>query len=411
MTELYNAVSFQTKPQKFQDIPQYAIDFGNILNDEPSHDFQIISSFETFFSHKVILESRSTEFKRVFKENPAIKKIILNEEYEPKAVLELLRFLYSGKPNLQGDSWKIVLPLAEKFKLSELKKLCFNEMMKKVKIDSVLSLITKARSGTEKYYDDIFISACISLLAKKPSDVFETKDFLNLDKHTLLMILQNDELLIEEIDLMNHVLRWGRSKLSPGEELKGVLTEDIMKLIRYPLMSSEDLYTIVRASGVCPEDEWITALEYLVTGDELPPKYQMRGSKSGLGASGFKNGRIIALKNSHGEYLSVGAKGTHNYSHSKKISDAEKFTLVLQSNGKYGLKTMNGTYICANSNGLYLQQPHCLEWEWFTVNAVSSSTFSLFTWRSTYVSMASNGTLTQSSTVGKNETFSAVLIG
>lgn len=146
-----------------------------------------------------------------------------------------------------------------------------------MKVDSVCSLILLARGGQEKYYDDIFVQRCVSLIAKRPNDVMETKDFFKLDAQTIKFILMNEELNIEELQLFEHVLRWGRSQLKPGQNLQDILTEDIMCLIRYPLIGVKDLYETVKPTNLCPEREWIESLELLVCGDELPKKYQARG--------------------------------------------------------------------------------------------------------------------------------------
>jgi len=160
-----------------------------------------------------------------------------------------------------------------------------------VKVDSVCSLILIARSGKEKYYDDIFVQRCVSLISKRPNDVMETKDFLRLDAQTIKFILMNEELNIEELQLFEHVVKWGRSQLKPGQTLSEILTEDIMCLVRYPLIGVKELYEVVKPTNLCPEREWIESLELLVCGDELPKKYAARGSgnSSYLWSNGTKD--------------------------------------------------------------------------------------------------------------------------
>jgi len=172
------------------------------------------------------------------------------------------------------------LPLADEHNMPRLKDLCFAQMMKKVRIDSVCSLILQARSGKEKYYDDIFVQRCVSLLSKRPQEVMDTKDFLKLDAQTIKFILANEELSIEELALFENVLRWGRAQVKPGQTLQEILTEDIMSLIRYPLIGIKDLYETCKPTNLIPEKEWVESLELLVCGDELPKKYSARGGDS-----------------------------------------------------------------------------------------------------------------------------------
>jgi hypothetical protein len=188
--------------------------------------------------------------------------------------------------------------------------------VKKVNISSVLSLILLARSGTEKYYDDIFVKNCVSLLAKRPEDCFNTKDFKKLDKSTMIFILESDELNIDEMILFDYVLKWGRSQIENSSmELSDVLTPDLMKLIRYPQISVSDLYERCKPTGVIPEEEWIESLEHIALSDELPKKYQARGSKN---SSIYKwsNNKKECVVNSTGWVGMLGTelkKGKHEF--------------------------------------------------------------------------------------------------
>lgn len=276
-TELDRAVSKQTKNKEFTDVNEVSLNLGSLLNDKRTSDIKILTADEgEVYVHSLILRMRSPNFKETLK--PGQTTTIDMKEHSYNTVLEFCRFLYSGLPNLTDDNWKLVLPLADEHRVDRLKDLCFGQMIKKVKVDSVCSLILLARSGKEKYYDDIFVQRCVSLIAKRPNDVMETKDFFKLDAQTIKFILMNEELNIEELQLFEHVLRWGRSQLKPGQDLKDILTEDIMQLIRYPLIGVKDLYEIVKPTNLCPEKEWIEALELLVCGDELPKKYAQRGA-------------------------------------------------------------------------------------------------------------------------------------
>jgi len=158
MTEIDKAITKKVKPKPIYDINQVSLDFATILNDQETHDIKIVvgENKTSIYSHKIILSMRSKIFKKLLSENPNLQEIqILEHQYS--TVIEFIRYLYTGGLNLTDDNWKAVLPLADEHQISKLKELCFAQMIKKVKVDSVCSLILYARSGKEKYYDDIFV--------------------------------------------------------------------------------------------------------------------------------------------------------------------------------------------------------------------------------------------------------------
>eukprot|EP01080_Neovahlkampfia_damariscottae_P007523 gene7523-11847_t len=283
------SLSNQKKPKEFVDLSQICLDFGQLVNDEVTSDITlVVNDAPPIYAHKIILKMRSPKMLKEL--SSTVTEYVMGEEHSYQTVVEAVKWMYTGSLKLTDENWKLLLPLADEFGLPKLKDLCFRQMMKKVNINSVLSLILLARSGTEKYYDDIFVKSCVSLLAKKPEECFKSKDFKKLDKQTMIFIVQNDELNIEEITLFDYIIKWGRSQLDGGlDDLNTVLTEDIMKYIRYPLIDSKDLFERCRPTGVVPEEQWIEALELHATGDELPKKYKMRGSYSSFGLYKWSN--------------------------------------------------------------------------------------------------------------------------
>jgi U3 small nucleolar ribonucleoprotein component len=107
--------------------------------------------------------------------------------------------------------------------------------VKSVKIENVCSLILKAIKDGE--YDDVFIKRCVEVIAKKPKEVFETSDFLKLDLKTMIFIVQNSSLQIEEFELYESVLNWGKNQLklrqNSNKKLNEVMPNELMKFIRY----------------------------------------------------------------------------------------------------------------------------------------------------------------------------------
>lgn len=183
---------------------------------------------------------------------------------------------------LTDQNWELLLPLAEDFKLPKLKELCFSQMMKKVQVESVLGLILSARSGKNRYYDDLFVEKCVSLLAKKPNEVLDSPDLAKLDEQAIVFILQNSDLAIDELELFQYIIRWGKCQQKEGQPLAEVLNPRIMSLIRWPLIGIKDLFEVVKPYNVVPDECWVEALELLSCEDELSKKYKPRGISNGI---------------------------------------------------------------------------------------------------------------------------------
>jgi len=148
-------------------------------------------------------------------------------------------------------------------------------------VESVLGLILSARAGKNRYYDDIFVEKCVSLLAKKPKEVLDSPDLAKLDEQTIIFILQNSDLAIDELELFQYIIRWGKSQQKAGQPLSEVLKPHIMSLIRWPLIGMKDLFEVVKPHNVVPDECWVEALELLSCEEDLSKKYKPRGIGSG----------------------------------------------------------------------------------------------------------------------------------
>ena len=170
-----------------------------------------------------------------------------------------------------------------------------------------------------------------------------------------------------------------------------------MQHIRYPLMTAEDLYHNVKSTGLVPAKQWVDALEYLVTGDELPPKYAPRGGAlTSVGRKAFKAGYIITLMNSQtGKYLSAN-NDRSSFVGTTISGNAEQFTICEGLSGKFGLKTNLGTYLSANDDKYTVSQyDSFLEWEIFDVISTDGGKVALKTPHATFVTMATDGYVQQ----------------
>jgi len=104
-------------------------------------------------------------------------------------------------------------------------------------IDDVIKVYEKTSDKKKR-------QAIFKFGAANAEKVVETKGFTDASKETLIAFLKDDTLAIEEGPLFDAVIRWAKKK-AKSDDIKSVLTEDIMKNVRFPLMLTSDIATKV----------------------------------------------------------------------------------------------------------------------------------------------------------------------
>ncbi|XP_065199693.1 protein roadkill-like [Planococcus citri] len=105
-------------------------DFEKLLNDEETCDVIIDINGKKYPAHKTILAARSPVFKAMFKHNMTEnqRNCVEIKDIDEKIFEEVLRYIYTGKVTKLQDMAFELMPVADKYILSELKDMCFNSM-------------------------------------------------------------------------------------------------------------------------------------------------------------------------------------------------------------------------------------------------------------------------------------------
>jgi hypothetical protein len=67
---------------------------------------------------------------------------------------------------------------------------------------------------------------CLDTICGDPEPFFNSPEFLTLEKDILLELVKRDDLLIDEVELWNYLIKWGIAQTS---ELKGMYNTDLDK--------------------------------------------------------------------------------------------------------------------------------------------------------------------------------------
>lgn len=217
--------------------------------------------------HKVLLSARCPVLRAMF--FMGFKESSLKEIVIPNIEVDIFKlfidYLYSGSVTITKDNVMKLLPVADQFNVSSLRKACFEYLVRNINKDSVIKMLLESQDGTYKFNCDELISRCLKFIDKHTSDVIKSNDFFLFEERTVKEMVQSNKLNVEEIDLFKAIIRWGnyrRRDINCTTPLKEIL-KDLVPHIRYPLISGPDLVNIVRPCQVAPEDLYVAALEYV----------------------------------------------------------------------------------------------------------------------------------------------------
>ncbi|EXX74624.1 uncharacterized protein OCT59_016635 [Rhizophagus irregularis] len=269
-------------------LPKLSQNLLEILNDEEYYDITIEVGndpyVKIFRAHLVILHYRSPCLKRILstnkKKNDGNITHIKLPNILPETFQIILRYIYGGKvPLNELDSSDIikVLIAANKLGLQEL-------------ITYLQSFLVKNKTNwMEQNFDlihqtsfenDTFLELqnyCVDLMSKEPNKIFNTKKFSSIPEKLLISIIQNDNLQMGEVQVWEHVLKWGvaQNPELPSDvtnysdddfnTLKNTLQQCIPFIRFYNLTSKEFLDKILPYEQILPKELYKDLLKAFIS--------------------------------------------------------------------------------------------------------------------------------------------------
>jgi hypothetical protein len=115
-----------------------------------------------------------------------------------------------------------------------------------------------------------------------PKILFHSKDFTVVDKDFFLMLLNQDDLIMEENEIWDYVIHWGRSQdqnlsknlnewAPENFRMLGYILKDFIPLIRFSEISSKDFYKKVKPfSQVLGTNLYEELLQHYLVADSQP---------------------------------------------------------------------------------------------------------------------------------------------
>jgi hypothetical protein len=120
---------------------------------------------------------------------------------------------------------------------------------------------------------------CKDLISKEPNKIFDSPNFSSIPEKLLIMLIQNDNLQMNEIQIWEHVIRWGlsRSPELPSDPtsfskddfntLKNTLQQCIPLIKFYNLTSKEFSKKVLPYKKILPKELYKDLLLYFLDND------------------------------------------------------------------------------------------------------------------------------------------------
>ncbi|XP_078380492.1 BTB/POZ domain-containing protein 6-like [Oculina patagonica] len=176
-------------------------------------------------------------------------------EYE--SLLELFRYLYSDEVKLSGNNVMQVLYLANKYMVPSLAGKCNEFLRENLKTSNVFCILPHAQKFEDKDLED----RCWEVIEKQTEEAVTSDEFVSVERSLVETVVKRESLNVKEVELFKAVNRWaikesGRQGITAdGDAKRRILGEEIVKAIRFPLMSQKEFASAVIDSRILTLDE------------------------------------------------------------------------------------------------------------------------------------------------------------
>lgn len=216
-------------------------------------------------AHRLIMATASPVFKQLLFNSSTNQLVNCNEDIEindiePSSFLEFLRYSYTDSARLNKDNVVGVLTAAKRYQLSSLERQCVEHIHKCLSKKSCLAIWLTARAYGERDLENVARKS----VQHYAETVLLSNDFTRADLSSVCELLADDLLRANEIVVFRALTRWAkqaclRAAVCPTRaNVRGIIGS-ALNLVRFPLMSEEQLQRMVAAEGIL-DDELLRAL-------------------------------------------------------------------------------------------------------------------------------------------------------
>ena len=240
-----------------------------MLNNDRLSDVKFVAakseSKQVIPAHKFILAIGSPVFEAMFYgELAETKDTIELPDCDNESLLELFRYMYSDEVNLSGSNVMGVLYLAKKYIVPTLTNKCAEYLKEKLDPSNVFSVLPFA----QKYEEKALVDRCWMVIENHPEVAIKSEGFETIERSLLEEVVARDNLSIKEVCLFQAVDRWATTQCEKqglaedGPIKRRILGEEVMKVLRFPVMTGEEFAVNVLDTNILTSEEIVTLFKY-----------------------------------------------------------------------------------------------------------------------------------------------------
>ena len=298
-------------------------------------------------------------------------------EYE--SLLEFFRYLYSDEVKLSGNNVMHVFYLATKYMVPSLAVKCNDYLRDHVEASNVFSVLLHAQKFEVKDLED----QCWEVIKTKAMEAVNSGEFVTLERSLVETVVKMEKLYVKEVELFKAVDRWAtkeieRQGLTPDGNIKRqVLGEDIVKAIRFPLMSQKEFASVVPDCNILTVKEFGDMIKYYSGVLSTPMSFpelsrfgplrkcvRFKKANEPQNSQVSKDYRITVSTSKHIFLHGVQLFGRERGSYTADVNVAEDIecsSILVEQSGTYVSKKQNGERYYLFD--VLFDQPVCLEGE------------------------------------------------
>ncbi|CAB5190483.1 POZ domain-containing protein [Rhizophagus irregularis] len=192
---------------------------------ENSNNFDVLikigheDNYKEFYAHSFILNQRSNYFKKLLSSTNFIKKkqiIIEKKNISPKVFNIILRYIYGGiLDNIDSQEPKFILDVliaADELNFFEIIDYLQDIFLKQTQ-NSIQRYFTHFYDVSSQYSNFTKLRKYVkNIVTELPHIIFRADDFIGLDKETLLYLVKRVDIVIDEIEIWDCILKWCMAK-------------------------------------------------------------------------------------------------------------------------------------------------------------------------------------------------------
>ena len=216
-------------------------------------------------AHKLVLAiSSSVFFAMFYGEMADTRDSIELPDCDYESLLELFRFIYSDEVELTGSNVMHVLYLAKKYFVPSLAEKCAEFLRKNLDASNVFTILPHAL----KFEDKDLENRCWKVIEMHTEEAVTSDDFVVIDRSLVESVVKREKLNVKEVELFKAVNRWAEKKIenqgiaSDGNAKRAMIGEEIVKEIRFPLMSQTEFVSFVVDSNILNMQEIVNMIKH-----------------------------------------------------------------------------------------------------------------------------------------------------